>query len=164
MSSEPLAWQLMADAAAALGVSIRTLQRRIVAGELTSRKDQRGRVEVQVSVADLPDKVAVVHAMQNHAAAHKQQASALAEQVEFMRSMVDGIRADARSQVRAWQLVAAVAVVAAVVFGAVSVRNSFVGVTHGQMTATAVVPVPDVLERGGQAVVVDDDWQGVPFR
>jgi len=163
MADSPLPWQLLSDAAAALGVSIRTLQRRIVAGELPSRKDRRGRLEVQVPVQALPPEVAATHALQTQAAAHEQQALALAQQVEFMRSMVDDIRADARLQVRAWQLAASVAVVVAVVVGVFSIRNDSAGMTSRQTHDTVDAAAPDVLERGGQVVVVDDPWPGVPF-
>lgn len=174
MADSPLPWQLLTDAAAALGVSIRTLQRRIVAGELPSRKDRRGRLEVQIPVQALPPEVAATHALQTQAAAHEQHAVALAQQVAVMTTMIESmrashreavqdIRADARLQVRAWQLAASVAVVAAVVLGVVSIRNESTGVTSGHSHDTAVVPVPDVLARGGQVVVVDDGWQGVPF-
>lgn len=174
MSNPPMPWQLMTDAAAHLGVSIRTLQRRIVAGELPSRKDHRGRVEVQLPMEALPPEVAATHALQTQAAAHEHHAVALAQQVEAMtvlmessqahhRAMVEDIRADARLQVRTWQVAASVAVVAAVVLGAVSIRNGSAGVTFGQTRDTIVMAAPDVTQRGRQSVVVDDAWLGVPF-
>jgi len=172
---------LLTDAAAHLGVSIRTLQRRIVAGELPSRKDGRGRVEVQIPVDALPPEVAATHALQTHAAAHEQTAIALAQQVEAMTAMMESMQtnhradvqdiradarlqvADARLQVRAWQLAASVAVVAAVVLGVVSIRNESVGVTSRQSDDILSAITPTALERGGQVVVVEDGWQGVPF-
>jgi len=168
MADSPLPWLLLTDAAAHLGLSIRTLQRRIVAGGLPSRKDGRGRVEVQIPVDALPPEVAATHALQTHAAAHEQTAIALTAIVESMRAShreaVQDIRADARLQVRSWQLVASVAVVAAVVLGVVSIRNESAGVTSGQSSDIRYATTPNALERGGQVVVVDDDWQGVPFR
>ncbi len=170
MSIDPQAWQTLTDAAAALGVSTRTLQRRIVAGELPSRKDHRGRVEVQVPLADLPSEVAASHALQAHADAHEQQAAALVRQVSVLTQLVEQhhaelqqVRADNRQAVRAWQLAASVAVVAAVVLGAVSVRSGSAGVTPGQTMDTAVVSAPTARHRAGQVVVVDDGWSGVPF-
>ena len=174
MSDSPLPWRLMTDAAAHLGVSIRTLQRRIVAGELPSRKDHRGRVEVQIPVEALPPEVAATHALQTQAAAHEQHAVALAQQVAVMtammeasqahhRAMVEDIRADARLQVRAWQIAASVAVVAAVVLGAVSISSDSAGVTSGQTRDMVDAAIPAARHRAGQVVVVDDGWQGVPF-
>lgn len=174
-------WQLLTDAAANLGVSTRTLQRRIVAGELPSRKDGRGRVEVQVPVDSLPPEVAATHALQTHANAHQQHAAALAQQVaamtaamesshahhravvDDMRSMVADIRADSRRQIRAWQLAASVAVAAVVALASVLFRNGSAGVTSRQERDTLVAAAPAVLQRGGQVGAVDAAWQGIPF-
>jgi len=71
--------------------------------------------------------------------------------------------ADARLQVRAWQLAASVAVVIAVVAGVFSIRNESAGVTSGQSSDIRYATTPSALQRGGQVVVVDDGWQGVPF-
>lgn len=170
MSTDPLAWQTLTEAAAALGVSTRTLQRRIVAGELLSRKDERGRVEVQVAMDALPPEVAATHALQVHADAHQQQAVALAQQVDVLARVVEQhhaelqrVRADSRASIRAWQVAASVAVVVSVVLGAVTVRSGFVGTTPGQTMDTAVVATPTVRHRAGQVVVADEPWLGVPF-
>ena len=170
MSIDPQVWQPLNDAAAALGVSTRTLQRRIVGGELPSRKDHRGRVEVQVQLTDLTSDAAASHALQIHADAHQQQAAALASQVSVLTRLVEQnhaelqqVRADNRMAIRAWQLAASVAVMAAVVLGAVSFRNELGGVTFGQTHDTVVMAAPDVTQRGRQSVVVDDAWLGVPF-
>jgi len=170
MSINPQAWQLLTDAAVALGVSTRTLQRRIVAGELPSRKDHRGRLEVQIPLSNLSSVSMASHALQAHAEAHQQQAAALARQVADLSRMIEQnhdemqrVRADNRQAVRAWQMAASVAVVAAVILGAVSVRNGFAGATSGQTADAAVIAAPAAQTRGGQVVVVDDGWQGVPF-
>jgi phage protein D len=160
----------LTDAAAALGVSTRTLQRRIAAGELPSRKDERGRVMVQVALDALPPEVAATHALQTHADAHQQQAVALAQQVAVLTRLAEQhhaellqVRADNRLAIRAWQVAASVAVAASVILGAVSIRNGSDGVTSRQPDDMAVVPAPAVLQRVRQVSVVDDAWKGVPF-
>jgi hypothetical protein len=170
MSSPTLPWQTLTDAAAALGVSTRTLQRRIAAGELPSRKDERGRVVVQVALDALPPEVAATHALQTHADAHQQQAVALAQQVAVLTRLAEQhhaelqrVRDDNRLAIRAWQVAASVAVAASVILGAVSIRNGSDGVTSRQPDDMAVVPAPAVLQRVRQVSVVDDAWKGVPF-
>jgi hypothetical protein len=172
MTTPNKAWMPLHDAAQALRVSVRTLQRRITDGTVEARKEQ-GRVMVCVPITALPVEVAAAQTLQTHADAHEQQSAALAQQVAALARVIDQqaqqvafLREASTATVRGWR-VAAVALFAVGAtlgaVGAVVIANGSAGVTTGQPDDTAL----QVQSRAGQVVVTDatpaDDWLGVPF-
>lgn len=163
------------DAAQALQVSVRTLQRRITDGTVEARRE-RGRVMVRVPITALPVEVAAAHALQSHADAHEQQSTALAQQVAILAQVVAqqtdqlaflrGIDGEKRATIRGWRIAAAALFAVGVTLGAIGafgIANGSGGMTTRQTDDTPL----RVQARAGQVVVSDaspaDAWPGVPF-
>ena len=166
-TTSDLTWHSLPDAASVLGVSVRTVERRIAAGELECRKDGKGHRQVGILPGQLDQERHAIQAMTATARASSDAASVLAvtlertrEDLEWTRNQVDHWRTQATSW-RRWAgagfLAAGLAVsvtVGLVVMpdqgdGAVRQSSGIVSVVEG------VSPPVDVQRRTSEVEVVD---------
>jgi hypothetical protein len=165
-------WYTLSDAASVLNVSPRTVERRIAAGELSCRKDSKGRRMVGILDGQLGPERQVVHAMTASAQAASDSAHVLAVALEranadlaWTRQQADQWQAEARAN-RRWAGVAALVAcltssvtVALVVQGVVGVRQP----SDGLSDRTAAVDPPVVQRRTSDVAVLDTpEWQPLP--
>jgi excisionase family DNA binding protein len=95
-------WLTMAEAAARLNLSTRTVARRIAAGQLRTQRTPDGRTLVAVDTADLPVEAQAVAAVQATAEGSRQAALALADALPALQRVYEAaVDAAGRAAVQA---------------------------------------------------------------
>ena len=173
-TTSELTWHSLPDAASVLGVSVRTVERRIAAGELECRKDGKGHRQVGVLPGQLDQERHAIQAMTATARASSDAASALAvtlertrTDLEWTRTQVDQWRDQAdnwRTQATTWRRWAGAGFLAAglavsVTVGLVVVSDQGDGAVRQSSGSVSVVegvsPPVDVQRRTSEVAVVD---------
>jgi excisionase family DNA binding protein len=93
MSTPQLAWFTISDAAKALGISERTVQRRIESGEWESRKDGQGRRLVAVPQDAMPPESQAVSLIHEQSRAMVETSQALAVALKRAEANLEDLRA-----------------------------------------------------------------------
>ena len=146
-------WTTLQKAADILGVSIRTIHRRIKVGQYATQRQSDGRVSVCLRQSDIPDAVAaqqkVVDRLESQATETQRLAGTLATisegQLIDMRQALDSSQSREakyrRASLTGWSLVACMAIVGGMGvmygIGQVSEAKSLVGVYEAQNADTA---------------------------
>lgn len=167
-------WHTLPDAASVLGVSVRTVERRVAAGELECRKDGKGRRQVGILPGQLDQERHAIQAMTASARASSDAASVLAVtlertrvDLEWTRNQVDQWRDQAdnwRTQATSWRRWAGAGFLAAGLAVSVTVALAFVADQDGGRVrqSSGIVtefeeasPPVDVQRRTSEVAVVD---------
>lgn len=102
MADTTMTWLTMAEAAARLNLSTRTVARRIAAGQLRTQRTPDGRTLVAVEAADLPVEAQAVAAVQATAEGSRQAALALADALPALQRVYEAaVDAAGRAAVQA---------------------------------------------------------------
>lgn len=111
----PLSWFKIDDAARALKVSTRTVERRIKSGYFPVRRDAAGRRLVGIPLSELPEETQAVAALESSTRNHSEAVVALSAALEQVTGEAKALRRDLRES-RVVSLVALVVAGLAVVF------------------------------------------------
>lgn len=159
-------WLTMAEAAARLNVSTRTVARRVAAGDLRTQRTADGRVLVAVEVADMAGEGRAVAAVAAQAEGNRQAALALGEALGALQRTYEaatvaaqGRAAAAERDARWWRVACLTACLPSVMaLGLLAWRLS----DHGQVADTvADTPLPPVAAKVAAPVTVEmasDGW------
>jgi hypothetical protein len=141
-TAPPATWYPIDQAATALGVSRRTVQRRVAAGEIqsTTRDDGRTWVLVSLDTDQQADALVGLQAVERNEALAQQLVEAHRGAVSLYQHQVERLESELSRQRRGsrwgWGLAAAGLVLSASGGAAVAVLSAKQGVTAGQLSAT----------------------------
>jgi excisionase family DNA binding protein len=149
MSNPQLAWFTISDAAKALGISERTVQRRIESGEWESRKDGQGRRLVAVPQDAMPPESQAVSLIHEQSRAMVETSQALAVALKRAEANLEDLRAMVATE------------------GARGRRAWTVATMSGMVAVLAIVALLVVVMRSPTSShktdTVSDYWWGAPW-
>jgi excisionase family DNA binding protein len=161
-------WLTMAEAAARLNVSTRTVARRIAAGDLRTQRTSDGRVLVAVEVRDQPVEAQAIAAVQATAEGSRQAALALADALPALQRAYEAAtqaagqavaaaeaRANAAQQAASWWRVACLTACLPGVVAVVGLLLGRAGTGHGADVLSAA-PEPPVGSEVTAETAVED--------
>jgi hypothetical protein len=157
----------LVEAAVLLGVSSKTVSRRIASGLLVATKDASGRVLVSVPEDALPTQDRAIAAVHAQADRMSDTVDTLGSALATLRETMEARVEEASVQVRTWRRMAWTASLLSVLLAVALVS---VLVAPGQRTdkvseryGEKVEAVSIVSDGVSSPVEVADEWQGVPF-